>query len=80
MTCADCPATVTLHLCRKLLGYAFGREVLSTDTPLLESLRDRILTEDAGISDAVLGIVHSRQFQNRRDDPLPAATPSPPAT
>jgi len=62
---------VTLQLCRKLLGYALGREVLPTDLPLLEDLRGRILAEDAGISAAVLGIVHSRQFQNRRDDPDP---------
>ncbi|MFM8497117.1 MAG: DUF1592 domain-containing protein, partial [Planctomycetia bacterium] len=62
---------VTLQFCRKLLGYALGREILPTDLPLLEDLRGRILAEDAGISAAVLGIVHSRQFQNRRDDPAP---------
>jgi hypothetical protein len=62
---------VTLQFCRKLLGYALGRETLPTDLPLLEDLRDRILATDAGISAAVLGIVHSRQFQNRRDDPDP---------
>ena len=60
---------VTLQFCRKLLGYALGREVLPTDMPLLEGLRDRILAEDAGISTAVLGIVHSRQFLNRHDRP-----------
>lgn len=62
---------VTLQFCRKFLGYALGRETLPTDLPLLEGLRDRILAEDAGVSAAVLGIVHSRQFQNRRDDPDP---------
>jgi hypothetical protein len=62
---------VTLQLCRKLLGYALGREILPTDLPLLEDLCGRILGDDAGISAAVLGIVHSRQFQNRRDDPDP---------
>jgi hypothetical protein len=62
---------VTLQFCRKLLGYALGRETLPTDLPLLEDLSSRILAEDAGISAAVLGIVHSRQFQNRRDDPDP---------
>ncbi len=62
---------VTLQFCRKLLGYALGRETLPTDLPLLEDLRGRILADDAGVSAAVLGIVHSRQFQNRRDDPAP---------
>jgi hypothetical protein len=62
---------VTLQFCRKLLGYALGREILPTDLPLLEDVRSRILAEDAGISAAVLGIVQSRQFQNRRDDPTP---------
>jgi hypothetical protein len=54
-----------LQCCRKLLGYALGRAVLPTDLPLVESLRDRIVQEDAGISVAVLGIVQSRQFLNR---------------
>lgn len=62
---------VTLQFCRKLLGYALGREILPTDLPLLEDLRGRILAADAGISAAVIGIVHSRQFQNRRADPAP---------
>jgi hypothetical protein len=55
-----------LQFCRKLLGYALGRAVSPTDLPLVESLRDRILEQDAGISAAVLGIVESRQFLNRR--------------
>jgi hypothetical protein len=63
---ADRRDLVTLQFCRKLLGYALGRSVLPTDLPLVESLRDRILEEDAGISAAVLGIVQSRQFLNRR--------------
>ena len=63
---ADRRDIVMLQFCRKLLGYALGRAVLPTDLPLVESLRDRILEEDAGISAAVLGIVQSRQFLNRR--------------
>jgi hypothetical protein len=63
---ADRRDLVMLQFCRKLLGYALGRAVLPTDMPLVESLRDRILEEDAGISAAVLGIVQSRQFLNRR--------------
>jgi hypothetical protein len=52
-----------------------GRGVLPTDLPLVESLRDRILEEDAGFSAAVLGIVQSRQFLNRRG--LRRGSPSP---
>jgi hypothetical protein len=60
--------------------------VLPTDLPLVESLRDRILEEDAGISAAVLGIVQSRQFLNRHGtmadesgEPVPAEHSLPPA-
>ena len=76
---ADRRDLVMLQFCRKLLGYALGRAVLSTDLPLVESLRDRILEQDAGISAAVLGIVESRQFLNRRGQMVdaPAETPSP---
>ena len=63
---ADRRDLVMLQFCRKLLGYALGRAVLPTDLPLVESLRDRILEQDSGISAAVLGIVQSRQFLNRR--------------
>ena len=66
---ADRRDIVMLQFCRKLLGYALGRAVLPTDLPLVESLRDRILEEDAGISAAVLGIVQSRQFLNHRGAP-----------
>jgi hypothetical protein len=62
---ADRRDLVMLQFCRKLLGYALGRAVLPTDLPLVESLRDRTMEEDAGISAAVLGIVQSRQFLNR---------------
>lgn len=77
---ADRRDLVMLQFCRKLLGYALGRAVLPTDLPLVESLRDRILEEDAGISAAVLGIVQSRQFLNRRgasaDEPSKASLPN----
>jgi len=76
---------VMLQFCRKLLGYALGRAVLPTDLPLVESLRDRVLETDAGISVAVLGIVQSRQFLNRRGESadesagIPQPAPSLPA-
>lgn len=63
---ADRRELVVLQFCRKLLGYALGREVLPTDLPLLEHLGDETLRNDAGISTVVLGIVQSRQFLNRR--------------
>jgi cytochrome c553 len=82
---ADRRDLVMLQFCRKLLGYGLGRAVLPTDLPLVESLRDRILEEDAGISAAVLGIVQSRQFLNRRGtmadesgEPVPAEHSLPP--
>jgi hypothetical protein len=65
---ADRRDIVMLQFCRKLLGYALGRAILPTDLPLVESLGDRLLEEDAGISEAVLGIVQSRQFLNRRGE------------
>jgi hypothetical protein len=76
---ADRRDLVMLQFCRKLLGYALGRAVLPTDLPLVESLRERINEEDAGISAAVLGIVQSRQFLNRRGTVAdkPAETNSP---
>jgi hypothetical protein len=77
---ADRRDLVMLQFCRKLLGYAVGRAVLPTDLPLVESLRDRVLEEDAGISVAVLGIVQSRQFLNRRgrttDEPAAMTPPA----
>ena len=77
---ADRRDIVMLQFCRKLLGYALGRAILPTDLPLVESLRDRTLEEDAGISAAVLGIVQSRQFLNRRgasaDEVSKASLPS----
>jgi hypothetical protein len=63
---ADRRDLVMLQFSRKLLGYALGRAVVPTDLPLVESLRDRLLEPNAGISAAILGIVQSRQFLNRR--------------
>jgi hypothetical protein len=56
----------TVHFARKLLGYALGRQVLPTDKPLLQSITQSMKSGDGNISTAVLAIVNSRQFLNRR--------------
>jgi hypothetical protein len=54
--------------CRKLLGYSLGRVILPTDQPLLDAMRLRLQKEDGTFSTAVLSIVESRQFTQRRND------------
>lgn len=56
------------QFCRKLLGYALGRETQLSDEPLLESLQETLTAEDGRISQAILAIVQSRQFQELRGD------------
>jgi hypothetical protein len=56
----------TKYFARKLLGYALGRQVLPTDKPLLNSITESMKAGDGNISTAVLAIVNSRQFLNRR--------------
>ena len=51
---------------RKLLGYALGRSVQPTDTDLLEKMASAIRSYDGRVSAAVVEIVTSRQFTNRR--------------
>jgi hypothetical protein len=53
---------------RKLLGYALGRSVLPTDKVLLEDMKQNLQSEEPGFSPAVLRVVLSRQFLNRRSD------------
>lgn len=59
---------VTANFCRKLTGYALGRIILPTDKPLLESMRAELKKNDGRLSAAVLTLVQSRQFQNRRSE------------
>lgn len=51
---------------RKLLGYALGRSVLPSDKQLLKAVTARTMASDSHFSAAVLEIVNSRQFLNRR--------------
>lgn len=61
---------------RKLLGYALGREVLPSDTALIDAMQES-LHESGGIVSALVGdIVTSRQFLNRRHE-LPVVTANP---
>lgn len=58
-----------LHqFCKKLLGYALGREVVISDRPLLEKMKQDLAQSEYRFSAAVREIVLSRQFLNRRND------------
>jgi hypothetical protein len=59
-------AQFTAHFARKLLGYALGRQVLPTDKQLLSSIAQRMKAGEGNFSIAVLAIMNSRQFLNRR--------------
>jgi hypothetical protein len=54
--------------CRKLLGYALGRSILPTDKSVLEEMRAQLKSADPTVAGAVVAIVQSRQFQNRRSE------------
>ena len=54
--------------CRKLVGYALGRKILPTDKTLLDEMKNTLQSKDPSFSSAVLAVVESGQFQNRRGD------------
>ena len=54
------------HFARKLLGYALGRQVLPSDKELIKSIVDKMKSSEGRLSTAVLTVVNSRQFLNRR--------------
>ena len=54
------------QFCRKLLGYALGREVQLSDQPLLAEMQQRLARNDYRFSVAVEMIVQSRQFLHIR--------------
>ena len=54
--------------CRKLVGYALGRPILPSDQALLESMQKALLDKSATFSEAVLVLVESSQFTQRRND------------
>jgi hypothetical protein len=58
----------TALMSRKLVGFALGRTVLPTDKPLIEDIQKNLKAADDRFSAAVLTVVHSKQFQTRRNE------------
>ena len=54
------------QFCRKLLGYALGRETQLSDRPLLAAIQRDLAENGYRTSTAVLAIVQSRQFREIR--------------
>jgi hypothetical protein len=61
--------TFVRYFCRKLLGYALGREVQLSDEPLLDELMIRLKGDDYRVRTVVETIVVSRQFREIRSAP-----------
>ncbi|QDU42010.1 hypothetical protein Mal52_04650 [Symmachiella dynata] len=57
---------VVRQFCRKLLGYALGREVQLSDEPLLATMQEKLKAGDYRFHVAVEAIVSSEQFQRIR--------------
>ncbi|MDZ4401433.1 DUF1592 domain-containing protein [Prosthecobacter sp.] len=57
---------------RKLLGYALGRQTLPSDKALIAQMQDALKKNSGKFSAAVLTIINSRQFLNRRNEPVVA--------
>jgi hypothetical protein len=57
---------LTHHFSRKLIGFALGRQVLPTDKKLMEKIKTDLAANNGHFSSAVLAIVQSRQFLNKR--------------
>ena len=53
---------------RKLTGYALGRQTMPTDKPLMKKMQDDLKAGGGKFSIAVVDIVNSRQFLNRRGE------------
>ena len=59
-------SAVVGQFCRKLLGYALGRETQLSDQPLLAEMQRKLAENGYRTSTAVLTIVQSRQFREIR--------------
>ena len=57
---------VLRQFCRKLLGYALGRQVQLSDEPLLDDMQKNLARKDYRFSVAIEEIVKSRQFRDIR--------------
>ena len=64
---------VLRQFCRKLLGYAIGRELKLSDQPLVTEMLERLADNDYRFSVAVEAIVGSRQFREIRGADLQVA-------
>lgn len=62
---------VLRQFCRKLLGYAIGRELQLSDEPLLSEMQQRLAKNEYRFSVAVALIVESRQFREIRGSERP---------
>jgi mono/diheme cytochrome c family protein len=58
----------TAQFNRKLLGYALGRQTMPSDKKLLAQMQESLKKNGGKVSAAVLDIVRSRQFLNRRNE------------
>lgn len=58
----------TGQFCRKLLGYALGRQTLPSDKKLLAQMQASLKTQSTHFSAAVVDVVTSHQFLYRRSD------------
>ncbi|MDI1315432.1 DUF1592 domain-containing protein [Prosthecobacter sp.] len=63
----------TAQFCRKLLGYALGRQTMPSDKALLTHMQAALKQNNGKFSAAVLDVVNSRQFLNRRSEPAMAS-------
>lgn len=54
------------QFCRKLLGYALGREVQLSDEPLLDEIQQTLAKNDYRFSFVVERIILSKQFREKR--------------
>ena len=64
---------VLRQFCRKLLGYAIGRELKLSDQPLVTEMLERLARNDYRFSVAIETIVGSRQFREIRGRDLQLA-------
>ena len=58
----------TNQFCRKLLGYSLGRQTLPSDKKLLAQMQASLKANGSHFSAAVVDIITSHQFLNRRAD------------
>jgi len=71
---------VVRQFCRKLLGYALGREIMLSDEPLLGEMLRQLERNDYRFNTAVETIVSSRQFLQIRGSRYDESSSSNPRT